>query len=413
MTAPAIEGMTVKAHRAGTHRVIPPEETVERVRPMMPAMGITRIANVTGLDCVGIPVVMVCRPNARSLAVSQGKGLTLAAAKASGLMESVESYHAETIKRPLIYGSYQELRRTHCLIDVAQLPRRTDSLFHLDRPLLWIEGFDLIQDEPVWVPFELVHLNYTLDPVVETANFGASSNGLASGNHLLEAISHGICEIVENDATVLARLADPQTRSSRRLDLSTVDDPGCREVLEKFERAEVAVAVWDTTSDVGLPSFECAIVNRAENRFRDLYPAGGSGCHPAREIALLRALTEAAQSRVTFISGSRDDLFRHRYDNFGTPEYSRLQRSRLEADRPTRHFHEAPTWDHDTFDEDVAWEVRRLSAAGFERVVIVDLTQPELRLPVVRVVIPGMEYSEAVPKCRPSDRAQRIRERST
>ena len=61
-------------------------------------MGITRIANVTGLDRIGIPVVMVCRPNARSIAVSQGKGLDMDAAIVSGLMESAELYHAEQIE---------------------------------------------------------------------------------------------------------------------------------------------------------------------------------------------------------------------------------------------------------------------------------------------------------------------------
>lgn len=61
-------------------------------------MGITRVADVTGLDRIGIPVVMVCRPNARSLAVSQGKGIDIEAATVSGLMESVELYHAEHIE---------------------------------------------------------------------------------------------------------------------------------------------------------------------------------------------------------------------------------------------------------------------------------------------------------------------------
>ena len=28
--------------------------------PLMPVMGMTRIANVTGLDIIGVPVVMVC-----------------------------------------------------------------------------------------------------------------------------------------------------------------------------------------------------------------------------------------------------------------------------------------------------------------------------------------------------------------
>src|SRR5439155_24761113 len=106
----------------GTHRVVPPEETIERARPLLPAMGITRIADVTGLDVIGIPVVMVCRPNSRSLAVSQGKGLDLAAAKASGVMESIEAYHAEHITLSVKLTTYEELRYTNRLADIPRLP---------------------------------------------------------------------------------------------------------------------------------------------------------------------------------------------------------------------------------------------------------------------------------------------------
>src|SRR5437879_70136 len=102
-----------KSWHAGTHRLIPPADTVSRLRPLMPVMGITRIADVTGLDHIGIPVVMVCRPNARSLSVSQGKGLDVDAARASGLMESVEFHHAERITLPLKLASLSELRYTH------------------------------------------------------------------------------------------------------------------------------------------------------------------------------------------------------------------------------------------------------------------------------------------------------------
>jgi ribosomal protein S12 methylthiotransferase accessory factor len=94
-----------KAYRHGTHRTLDPARTLARVQPHLARMGITRIANVTGLDRIGVPVVMVCRPNARSLAVSQGKGLTLDAAKASGVMEALELDHAERILLPLMLGS--------------------------------------------------------------------------------------------------------------------------------------------------------------------------------------------------------------------------------------------------------------------------------------------------------------------
>ena len=89
---PNVTDSTPKAYRCGTHRLIGPEETMARARPFLGTMGITRIANVTGLDCIGVHVAQAIRPNSRSLAVSQGKGLTLAAAKASALMESIEAY---------------------------------------------------------------------------------------------------------------------------------------------------------------------------------------------------------------------------------------------------------------------------------------------------------------------------------
>src|SRR5438105_3859247 len=88
---------TPKVLREGTHRSQNLDETLRFVLRLAPIMGITRVANVTGLDPVGIPVVMVCRPNSRSVAVSQGKGIDLASARASGVMEAAELYHPETM----------------------------------------------------------------------------------------------------------------------------------------------------------------------------------------------------------------------------------------------------------------------------------------------------------------------------
>ena len=151
-----------KAYRCGTHRTVDPAATCARVRRYLQGMGITRVANVTGLDRIGIPVVMVCRPNSRSLSVSQGKGLTLDAAKASGVMEAIELYHAEHIELPLKLGSSSRAR-ADAPPDRSRWPAaRADSRFPPDLPLLWIEGRDLLADARVWLPFEMVHSNYTL-----------------------------------------------------------------------------------------------------------------------------------------------------------------------------------------------------------------------------------------------------------
>src|SRR5262249_19284709 len=155
-----------------------PSETLERARPWMSEMGITRVANVTGLDYIGIPVTMVCRPNSRSLAVSQGKGLTLDAAKASGLMESIELYHAERITLPLKFASYPEMLRTHNVVDVVDLPFCINSRFRPNLSLLWIEGWDLISREGVWVPFEMVNVSAVKPDLPGSGCFISSSNGL-------------------------------------------------------------------------------------------------------------------------------------------------------------------------------------------------------------------------------------------
>ena len=347
-------------------------------------MGITRVANVTGLDSIGIPVVMVCRPNARSVAVAQGKGADLATARASGLMESVEGYHAETIMLPLRLCSYEELRHTRTVVDPWRLPRARTSGLSPETRLLWVEGRDLLNEESVFVPYELVHTDYRWPPLPGAGCFLASSNGLASGNHILEAISQGVCEVVERDATIRWSRLPRQERERTRIDPGRVDDPLCLRVLEKFESAGIEVEVWDTTTDVGLASFACDIRPRLEESLRPLPPAQGMGCHPSRSTALLRALTEAAQSRLTLISGSRDDLSPEHYAVPPQPP------SASPAPGRGRDFHQVPHHDADTIDEDVEWELDRLARAGLPRVIAVDLTQA-FGLPVVRIVVPGLK----------------------
>ena len=381
----------IKKYRDGTHRLVPPRETLTRVRPFLPAMGITRIAVVTGLDTIGIPVVMAVRPNSRCLAVAQGKGWDLDAAKASAVMESIESYHAEHILLPLKLASGREMQASgHPVLDASRFPTAPDGRYHPGVPLLWVEGRDWIQNENAWVPFQLVHTAFTAAMRFDLKTFAASSSGLASGNHMLEAVSHAICEVVERDAYFkFSRLSEAE-REARRIDLGTMDHPQCREQLELCERAGIAVAAWDIGSEIGLAAFRCHIMDRESDPLRRLPAASGSGCHPVRHVAFQRALTEAAQSRLTAISGSRDDMPRSDYRHWRDPLNLERQRELISA-RGARSFTAVPSYENDSLREDVDLELDLLQRAGFERVVAVDLTRPEFGIPVVRILIPGME----------------------
>ena len=403
--------LTGKRYRDGTHRVISPRETVERVSPLAPELGITRVANVTGLDTVGLPVVAVYRPNARSLVVSQGKGLDLWAAKASGLMEALEAFHAEHAELPLRLGSARELARGRAVVDPARLPRVSIGGFHLDRPILWCEARELGSERAVWVPYELVHTDFTVPLPTGSGCFTMSSNGLASGNHVLEAQSHGVCELIERDGLALWDAAGGTGGGAGRVDLATVDDPIGRRLLAALDAAGLAVGVWDLTSDVGVATFACVTVDRATDAGGQVYTSHGSGCHPSRAVALARALTEAAQTRLTFIAGTRDDADRDFFERARDP--ARIARLRAELDRPGegRAYAAAPDRDGDDLEDDLRWLRERLAAAGLDQVLTVDLSQPRFGVAVVRMIVPGLESLHGIPGYVPGARARRVLDR--
>lgn len=402
------QAMTAKLHRVGTHRVSPPEETRRRIWPLLRPFGISRVANITGLDYIGIPVVVVCRPNSKSLSVSMGKGTSLVCAEVSGAMESIEFYHAEHVSEPLLLGSHNQLRFTRNLLPPEVVPKSAVGRFHEDLKIHWIEAVDLLKRESCWVPYELVHTDFTLPLPAGSGCFPMTSNGLASGNHLYEAVSHGIAEVVERDAETLFGLLPESERSLRRIRLDSVDASECRELLSRFAAAGIHVAVWDITSDLGIAAFRAVIMDEDLKLERPLRPNVGMGCHPSRAIALSRALTEAAQSRLTLISSSRDDLPRERYSD--AEDLERLQHLRKLADAgtETRSFLDVPTFEADDIESDLSWQKERLAERGFERLLVVDLTKREFDIPVVRVIVPGLEPSRETPGWVPGTRARRV-----
>jgi YcaO-like protein with predicted kinase domain len=396
-----------KLQLRGTHRTRAPSETVALAQQLAPRMGITRVANVTGLDRVGIPVVAVTRPNARSISVAQGKGLDLAAAKASGLMEAIEGFHAETIASPLRLVSARELSASERVIDTSRLARTRGSGYDDERKMLWIEGQAVQSGLPTWLPYDIVHTDFTDIGLALGPTFFMSSNGLASGNHPLEAVNHALCELVERDAATLYELQPPEQRASCRLDLNSVDDPDCRAVLTRFADADIEVMVFNISPDSGVPCFRCSIGEKLGSHLQPHPPATGFGCHVDRRIALLRALLEAAQSRLTLIAAARDDLTRRAYD--ATAVLRSTERF-IEAARAPQQcvFSDAPNHDGDTLEGDLEWLVSRLVAIGCDEPVVVDLSKPEFGIPVVRVVVPGLEAIAEAPGYVPGERALRL-----
>ncbi len=388
--------MSDKRFVEGTRRAVSPDETWRRIAPLLPVFGISRVAGLTGLDRIGIPVFTAVRPNGRSLSVFQGKGMTAQAARVSAVMEAFETWCAEAIVKPLHFASLDEMCFDHPVVDVSRLPVATVEPLDPGLPFLWIEGTDLLSGKARFVPYEMVHANYGIPEPAHSGAFVASTNGLASGNTRDEALLHGLCEVIERDAVTLWKLAPGAFDGRCAVRLDSVEDPGCRWLLERFSAAGVRVAVFDATSDVGVPVFAALIADAAGGGAAA--PELGFGCHPAPEVALSRALTEAAQARLTFISGAREDIPDADYLPAAIAERTAAAEQIFDGLQPARDFAAVASVEEASIAGDVAATLAALRGVGIAEAVAVDIAKPAFGLSVMRVVVPGLEAALEGPR---------------
>lgn len=373
----------LKRYKDDTHRALPPEETLSRIDSKMPAAGITRVADITNLDRIGIPVFSSIRPMAENGAISvyNGKGATPTEAKVSAMMEGIERYSGEVKDRDLLISRFSELKKEHSVLDPRDLilPEGAD----FDSEIPWVSGYDIMNDEEILVP-----ANAVFHPLAHSYKllFRTNTSGLASGNELEEAIFHGLAEVIERDAWTMVEA----TRNTGPI-IQNVGDGLAGDLLEKFSQAQVDVYLKDITSDIGIPT--CAAVSDDIKLKDPTLLTTGMGTHTCAGVAVLRALTEVAQSRLTQIHGAREDTtvadFRKQ---IGYDRTKRLNKHWFDTSK-TRDFAEIESQDNIDFLDDIRHITGRLEDAGLNRAIIVDLTREEIGVPVVRVIVPGLEIS--------------------
>jgi ribosomal protein S12 methylthiotransferase accessory factor len=395
----------VKRWSGTSQRSVAPHETLARYERFASVLGITRLADLTGLDYLGIPVFAAMRPNARSLSVHQGKGLDAASARTSAFMEAAEFDHAERISPRVMTFAPNAPPHGVAIADLSNLPRLARARLRRNHPLDWVRGRDMMCGTAVLVPRALVSIDFTQPP---DACFIQSTDGLASGNSLAEAISCGLHEVIERDATALWRLRAPRDKADRRLVLSTVTSRKPRGLLARLEGAAIAVSVWETTTDIGVASFLCQIREAAHNTRSEFGAFWGAGCHLNREVALCRAITEAVQTRLTYISGARDDLMRHNYGDAPRDALLGPLLDLWEKREGGRRYDEVPDGASESSKDDVVLLLGALRRVGLAQAIAVDLTRRAIGIPVVRVIVPGLESDHPRQGYRLGPRARAI-----
>ncbi len=299
----------------GTQRVLDPETTLANTAKLLSKIGVTRIANITDLDRVGIHVFSAIRPSAAAGAISiySGKGATETNARISAIMESFERCLAEqpevSINLSGILLNAERVTDTYESLSESAPALYPDALL-LPQPLIeftsleWVMGHDLVNDIEVFVPANAVFHPY--NPQGGNALFRSNTNGLASGNTIEEAVLHGLLEVIERDALSIAEYT---MNPGKEIVLSESDGLNY-ELKRRMEETGIKVKLWLLDSDVNIPTVVAALDDTV---LKD--PAllvMGAGAHLSPEIAVTRALTEAAQSRVVQIHGAREDTDRER-----------------------------------------------------------------------------------------------------
>lgn len=379
-----------KQYWRGTQRTVAPQETLERIRPCFKTAGLTRLANITGLDRIGIPTVLAIRPNSPTITTSAGKGFTLAAAMVSAAMEAIEIFHAETIQLPSFQLAYSELGGAYGIIPVENLPLTKHSLFQITWPYYWVLGWDIVHQEDVAVPIVIsdLVLRGSKERIWELASFQVNTNGLASGNHFLEAVAAGLYEVIERDAVTCYSLAERTARRAPPLVRpETIADPLVIELLDRMEAARVAALLFDCTIDTDVPVYQAYIYEQDQRHYLGIFK--GAGAHLDPGIAMIRALTEAIQSRLVYIAGSRDDVFQHtasRMKSGDSAEAIRSLKSRSTSVNARLTSEATPT-----FEGDLQVVLSKLQHSGLNQVIVFDLTQPGFPISAVKVVVPGLE----------------------
>ncbi|MGW1765901.1 YcaO-like family protein [Streptomyces sp. NPDC002073] len=279
----------------GTLRSTTAEDTWARLAPVIADRGITRVADLTDLDTIGIPVWTAIRPAAATLVASAGKGIDHASARISAVMESLEVAASEQARPEVVArGSALEVEPGY---GVAELSLHPVSLVDDRTALDWVEGWDLVSHTPALLPAAAVGLRGWAADAWQPATFVTTTNGLAGGNDHVEAALHGLLELCERDA--LARLGDGD---AVRVEPDSVGDR-LGAVMDRIRAAGADAVLERIPSLPGTYAYTCWLT---QPEMWQVF--AGSGCHTDAPIAAERALLEAVQSRGSTISGGRDDI---------------------------------------------------------------------------------------------------------
>src|SRR5919106_70899 len=174
------------------------QDTLKTILPVSNNIGITRLADITDMDILGIPNFSAVLPGTEDyIWVYSGKGATKVHAKTSALMECIERYSSLPSGGPknFIRGSYDQLSKSFHVLHPDEIVEPVRFQYKNDMLMDFLPGFDLFTNKQIMVPASLALFRYSPVPPFLNPFAFHHTNGLASGNVMEEAICHALCEV--------------------------------------------------------------------------------------------------------------------------------------------------------------------------------------------------------------------------
>lgn len=337
------------------------------------ACGVTRLADITGLDRIGMPVWQAVRPWGLSLSVHQGKGLDAAQARLGACMEAIECSHAEAWEAPV---------RRCALIDLPEGERaavaddfgRVRGAIGDGSMIDWVAAERVDRPGRLWVPLASVSLDFAADA---PAGLARSSNGQGAGFDLAWAEAKALGELIERDAFADWAAGNVVSRMDDEIDLGSIGFDWFAALHARCAALGIVVRAYRVPAVIAMPVIAVELYD-AGGEAATYAHAGGSCAHADPEAALRGAVTEAIQARLTVIAGARDDLGH---------AYPQGRRARFGYALARTGAAPLAFGDLCGFDGSV---VMALAAAGYDRTARITLSPPESLVVTVRMIVPGL-----------------------
>lgn len=384
----------------GGKRIVSPKTTLDNIMHLMSNVNLFKVSNMVQFEAsIFIAYANICGQNSTGV----GKGMNDDCAKASAIMEMIERYSGRTYQESrIVRNSFANL--SNKALDPKKIIFDYDELYNENAVIDFVEGYMLNKKTPIMVPAAFAYYAYNcqlIDGKLEYTKGGIktvlSTNGLASGNCIEEAILQGLYEVIERDAVFSMWLNKMPTADLENFH-GVNEYLDC--ILSEFEKKGIDIKVKLIKNDIDcVYNIFCFMINK--NCKNDMITfAFGCGTHSDPEIALSRAISEVGQIAVSLSIQRKqlaDERFRRNCDEqhiatlMKFDELSQLDELSFLLDESEKIDFKTL---HNYSQDDILTEINKLyeelERNGLDTIVV-DLTSPELNIPVVRVLVPGMQ----------------------